>query len=195
MKLFDKVENIKVALDLWRSLIIVGGKSLFFGPIFYGLNWLISGHAPTHDMWFAFFFAACAFTSTNKKSSHDTGEGQPHQSETLIVLSASADKNRERYNQKEKHMIITLDLPPTMSARLTEEAATWEQPVEEYVKLLISQAMPKPRNGAELVALLEEDGVIGMWADREDMKDSTAWVQQQRDKATEQAQEKMKGLK
>ena len=92
-------------------------------------------------------------------------------------------------------MTITLDLPPTMSARLEEEAAKWEQPVEEYVKLLIAQAMPKPRNGAEMVAMLQEDGIIGMWADREDIKDSTAWVQQQRDKATEQTKEKMKGLK
>ncbi len=92
-------------------------------------------------------------------------------------------------------MTITLDFPPTMSARIEEEAEKWEQPVEEYVKLLVAQAMPKPRNGAEMVALLQEDGIIGMWADREDMKDSTAWVQQQRDKATEQAKEKMQGLK
>ena len=92
-------------------------------------------------------------------------------------------------------MTITLDLPPIMSARLEEEATKWEQPVEEYLILLIAQAMPKPRVGAEMVAMLQEDGVIGMWADREDMKDSTAWVQQQRDKATEQAKEKMKGLK
>jgi len=92
-------------------------------------------------------------------------------------------------------MTITLDLPPTMSARLVEEAARLEEPLDEYVKLLIAQAMPKPRNGAELVALLEEDGVIGMWADREDMKDSTAWVQQQRGKKREQTREKMKGPK
>lgn len=92
-------------------------------------------------------------------------------------------------------MTITLELPPVMSERLKEEAAHWEQPLEEYVKLLISQAMPKPRSGAEMVAFLQEDGLIGMWADREDMKDSTAWVQAQRDKTSERAREKMKALK
>ena len=59
-------------------------------------------------------------------------------------------------------MTITLELPSIMSARLEEEAEKWEQPVEEHLKLLIAQAMPKPRNGAELVAMLEEEGVIGM---------------------------------
>ena len=92
-------------------------------------------------------------------------------------------------------MIITLELPPAMSAWLEKEAGQWEQPVEEYIKLLIAQAMPKPRTGAELVALLKEDGVIGMWADREDMKDSTAWVQQQREKVNEHAREKVRGAK
>ncbi len=92
-------------------------------------------------------------------------------------------------------MTITLELPPAMSARLVEEATGLELPLEEYLKDLIAQAMPKPRNGAELVARLEEDGVIGMWADREDMKDSTAWVRQQRDETSERAREKMRGLK
>ena len=92
-------------------------------------------------------------------------------------------------------MNITLDLPPVMSARLMEEAVKWEQPLEEYLKLLIAQAMPKPRTGAEMLALLEEDGVIGMWADREDMKDSTAWVRGQRVKTSERAREKMKAIK
>jgi hypothetical protein len=89
-------------------------------------------------------------------------------------------------------MTITLELPPLMSAWLEEEAEKWEQPVEEYLKLVIAQAMPMPRSGAELVALLKEDGVIGMWADREDMKDSTAWVRNLRDKATEASREKMR---
>ncbi len=92
-------------------------------------------------------------------------------------------------------MTITLELPPAMSARLVEEATGLELPLEEYLKDLIAQAMPKPRNGAELVARLEEDGVIGMWEDREDMKDSTAWVRQQRDETSERAREKMRGLK
>ena len=92
-------------------------------------------------------------------------------------------------------MTITLDLPPVMAARLEEEAAKWEQSIEEYLKLLIAQAMPKARNGAEAVAMMQEDGIIGMWADREDMQDSTAWVQSQRDEASDRAREKMKGPK
>lgn len=92
-------------------------------------------------------------------------------------------------------MTITLELPPSMAAWLTEEAAQWEQPVEEYLRLVIAQAMPKPRNGAELVALLKEDGVIGLWADREEMNDSPAWVRQQRDKAHQRTLEKVKGTK
>ncbi len=98
MNLFDKAENTRIALDLLGTLLKVGVKSLFFGPVFYGLNWLISGHAPTHDMWFAFFFAAYTFTDSNKKSSQDVGKGQPRRSANSIVLPASTERSNERRN-------------------------------------------------------------------------------------------------
>ncbi len=47
-------------------------------------------------------------------------------------------------------MTAMLALPLSMAAWLTEEAAQWEQPVEEYLKLVIAQAMPKPRTEAAL---------------------------------------------
>ncbi len=80
-------------------------------------------------------------------------------------------------------MTITLELPPAMAAQLKEEAEQNAEPLEHYLRLLIAQAMPRPRNGAELVARMEELGVLGMWADRQDIGDSVEFARRLREQA------------
>ena len=75
-------------------------------------------------------------------------------------------------------MTITLELPPVMSERLKEEAARREKPVEEYALSLLEHSMPPPapmpklKTGADVVAFWRANGLIGDWADREDIGDS-----------------------
>jgi hypothetical protein len=94
-------------------------------------------------------------------------------------------------------MTITLELPPDLEARLSEEAASSNISEEKLAFQLIAMALPPPefKSNAEAIDYWKQIGLIGMWADREDMKDSTAWVQQQRDKSRMQSQEKMRGVK
>ena len=94
-------------------------------------------------------------------------------------------------------MTITLDLPAEIEARLGKEAADAHITKEVLASQLIAMALPPDsfKNGAEAVEYWTQIGLVGMWADREDMKDSTAWVRQQRDLGREQSQEKMPGVK
>ena len=94
-------------------------------------------------------------------------------------------------------MTIILDLPTEIEARLEEEAASAHITKEALASQLIAMALPPDsfKNGAEAVDYWTQIGLVGMWADREDMKDSTAWVRQQRDKSSEASQEKMHGVK
>ncbi len=80
-------------------------------------------------------------------------------------------------------MTVTLDFPPVMAARLQEEADRNAEPLDVYLRLLVAQAMPKPRNGAEQLALLEAAGIVGMWADREDIGDSVEFARSLRRQA------------
>ncbi len=82
-------------------------------------------------------------------------------------------------------MSITINLPPYVETYLQAEAAKQETAVEEYAARLLEDVVPErplPKTGAEIVARLEEEGIIGMWADREDMKDSTEYVNRLRQK-------------
>lgn len=85
-------------------------------------------------------------------------------------------------------MTITLNLPPGVEARIEEEAAKRSSPTEDYLISLIEKSLPPPAPmpeltaGADVVAYWEREGVIGMWADREDMQDSTAYVNRLRQK-------------
>lgn len=105
MKLFDKAKNIKVAIDFGKSLLDdlekllrIAVKSLFYGPVFYGANWLIFHHAPTHEMWYGFFFGAVMFTSSRKKPDKDADKEQPRRTQGSVVLPASAERSNERRN-------------------------------------------------------------------------------------------------
>lgn len=94
-------------------------------------------------------------------------------------------------------MTITLDLPPQTEQWLEEEAAESHLSKEELALQLIALSMPTPQfqNGAEMVAYWKNIGLVGMWADREDMKDSTDWVRRQRERTDEKAHAKMGALK
>jgi hypothetical protein len=81
-------------------------------------------------------------------------------------------------------MIVSVDLPPMTVARLQEEADTDQKSLEEYLnEILTAHSMPKPRNGAEQLALLEATGVVGLWADREDIGDSSEFAHALRKRA------------
>lgn len=94
-------------------------------------------------------------------------------------------------------MTITLDLPTELEARLEKEAADAHITKEMLASQLIAMALPPDsfKNGAEAMDYWTQIGLVGMWTDREDMKDSTVWVRQQRDLGREQSQEKMRGVK
>lgn len=82
-------------------------------------------------------------------------------------------------------MSFTINLPPSVESYLQEEAANQETPVEEYAAQLIEDIIPtpRPRNGAELLALLEKEGIVGMWADRTDIGDSAEYARKLRKQA------------
>jgi len=50
---------------------------------------------------------------------------------------------------------------------------------EDFVKFLYDQYV-KPQSEKTAVSPLTESPFVGMWKDREDLKDSTAWVKKQR---------------
>ena len=86
----------QIAVSLWASIVEylaivlkVAMKSLYFGPFFYGFNWLIFHSAPSHDMWFGFIFAAIAFTTANKKASRLPNKEKPQRPPSPIFLPAS----------------------------------------------------------------------------------------------------------
>ena len=103
MNLFDKAVNTKIAVDLWQSVVDeieilarIAIKSLFCGPVFYGVNWFIYHHAPSREMWFGFFFGAIMFTSSRKKSGEDASKEQPRRTQSSIVLPAAENSNERR---------------------------------------------------------------------------------------------------
>lgn len=75
-------------------------------------------------------------------------------------------------------MSYTLELPPDTEARVQAQADAQGLAVEEYLVSLIEDALPAPksRTGAELVALLKKEGILGMWADRTDIGDSVEYA-------------------
>jgi hypothetical protein len=69
-------------------------------------------------------------------------------------------------------MPLTLDLPPELESELNSEAADLHLPLSEYAIRLLATGYrpdPLPRNGAELVAYWQSEGVIGS---RPDISDS-----------------------
>lgn len=71
-------------------------------------------------------------------------------------------------------MTYTLELPPDTEARAQAQADAQGLAVEEYLVSLIEDALPAPprefKTGADLVAYWQSIGFVGIWADREDMR-------------------------
>ena len=80
-----------------------------------------------------------------------------------------------------------------LEARLSEEAASGNLSREEFAKQLIAMALPPSefKSNAEAIEYWKQIGLIGMWAGREEMKNSTVWVRRLRDGAAERSREKM----
>jgi hypothetical protein len=92
-------------------------------------------------------------------------------------------------------MTITLHVPIEIEARLEEEAARREQPVEDYALSLIERNLPSPapmpelKTGADVVAYWKANGLIGDWANREDVGDSLEYARELRRQAETRSQD------
>ncbi len=64
-----------------------------------------------------------------------------------------------------------LDLPPEGQAQ-----------VEDLIVFLRARYGPGRPNGNATMLDLAEEGFVGMWRDREDMQDSSAWVRDARER-------------
>lgn len=80
-------------------------------------------------------------------------------------------------------MSLVIELPPELEAKLSEEAARHGLPLAEYAVHLLTVnqlPFPQPRNGAELVAYWEAEGLIGT---RPDITDGPAHARALRERA------------
>ncbi len=73
-------------------------------------------------------------------------------------------------------MTITLQLKPEVEARMQAQAASRGVSVEEYLEAAIEQLATPPTTGGELLAYWQREGVLGAWADREDISDSASYA-------------------
>jgi hypothetical protein len=102
---------------------------------------------------------------------------------------------RARPGSKDRLEAHHFTIHPRHMALLKERAAARGVPVslilrevlDEWVDLEDSRSTPKPGTGAELVAELTENGLIGMWADRTDIKDSVEFARRLRERAQTRA--------
>jgi hypothetical protein len=84
-------------------------------------------------------------------------------------------------------MTITLELPPALEEKLKTEAMQNASPIDEYALNLIEEGlMANPsdfKTGAEVVAYWRKHGLIGIWADRQDIGDSLEYARELRHQA------------
>ncbi|MGO8672099.1 MAG: hypothetical protein ACLQVD_12115 [Capsulimonadaceae bacterium] len=86
-------------------------------------------------------------------------------------------------------MTLTVNVSPEAETWLLQKAALNRVPLTELVSGIIEEAsqqteiVSRPTTGAELIAQLEADGVIGVWADRSDIGDSAAYARELRRQA------------
>jgi hypothetical protein len=84
-------------------------------------------------------------------------------------------------------MSLVLDLPPELETELAAEAARAGLPLADYAIRILSGGFgpnPPPRNGAELVAYWQAEGLIGT---RPDITDSAVHARQLRHEAERRA--------
>jgi hypothetical protein len=80
-------------------------------------------------------------------------------------------------------MSILLNLPPELESELAAEAAQLGLPLAEYALRLLSGgriSAPQPRNGAELLAYWQREGLVGT---RPDIKDGPGHARALRQRA------------
>ena len=80
-------------------------------------------------------------------------------------------------------MSLLLELTPQLESELTEQAARLHLPLAEYAMRVLAGASvgdPKPKNGAELVAYWEAQGLIGT---RPDITDPAGHARELRKRA------------
>ena len=83
-------------------------------------------------------------------------------------------------------MTIMLDLPTELEARLEAKALKRDKPFEQYVLSLIEDSlpalspMPELKTGADVVAFWKANGLIGDWAEREDIGDNLEYARELR---------------
>ena len=84
-------------------------------------------------------------------------------------------------------MSLVLDLPPDLETELATEAAHLGIPLPEYALRLLSRVRTSgciPRNGAELVAYWQKEGLIGT---RPEITDPSAHARALREQAQRRA--------
>lgn len=79
------------------TVIIVAVRSIFYAPALYGMGWLSFHHAPTVEMWFAFFTAAMFFTRPKTQIKKNTA--QPQRPSSAIILPASLRHGRDDFRE------------------------------------------------------------------------------------------------
>jgi len=84
-------------------------------------------------------------------------------------------------------MNLVLNLPPELESELAAEAAQAGLPLQEYALRLLAAARnahPAPRNGAELLAYWQGEGLVGT---RPEIADPQAHARSLRDQAQRRA--------
>ena len=84
-------------------------------------------------------------------------------------------------------MSLVLDLPADLESKLSAEAAQLGLPLAEYALRVLAGGrgpMPAPRNGAELLAYWQGEGLVGT---RPDIADSPAHARTLREQAQRRA--------
>ena len=83
--------------------------------------------------------------------------------------------------ERETSMSLVLDLPAELESELADEAARNGLPLAEYaLRLLAGSTRPSLRNGAELLAYWQNEGLVGT---RSEIADSAAHARSLREKA------------
>ena len=87
------------------------------------------------------------------------------------------------------NMTLTVNVSPEAESRLQRRAKINGIPLTELISEIVEEASrhigdhSKPMTGAELVAQLEADGVVGAWANRPDITDSAQFARELRQRA------------